>query len=1080
MRKIASLLAVLMLFTALAFGQDRTITGTVTDETGAAVPGASIKIKGTRTGVAADNNGQFRILAKSGDVLLVTGAGLEPIDVTVGASSTINISVKKAVVTGAEVVVTALGIRRTEKALGYAVSKIDPNTVLQKSEPDLLKGLQGKVPGVDIRTTNGAPGASTRIQIRGVSSLSLETQPLIVVDGVPYSNSSLSTGGVSATGNSLANLDPNDIESFNILKGAAAASLYGSRASRGVLVITTKSGSGKKGAKSLNISFKSGASVEKIGNLPDLQNRYGNGAQQRAGFGSNGSWGAQFNQGKVYNANGDVIRTSASGIDSTPAPGTLVNTQTYLGAYPELFYPVVEPNGATVYYTDYQAHPNNVRDMFNTGKLFENSININGGEGNTTFSMTASNVNHLGYVENSGYTRNNISVGGQTKYKNLTLGGNVSFSRSKQKSGVLGGGAAFNQYGRYLIQGRAWDIANMPSQNRAGQPLSYLPGQYISPLWAAYHNVITTWEERVVANMRASYKINNWVTLNYTIGVNTSGIFRDEIYDRFTDGLLTGLIQEDLFRQQELQSTFVAVFTPKVGKDWSLDFKLGNDFNQRISRRQGQSGTEIIVPGLFSITNTKDKSFFADSRGKRRLVGVFADATLGYKNFAFLNVTGRQDRTSTLPYENASYFYPGVSGSVVWTDAFKLKSNWLDYGKIRVGYAKVGNDADPQNGEDLYSLSSVNFLGQPNGSRGGTTFDPLLTPEFTKELEIGTDLSLFKRRVNLDFTWYNKSSTDLIYPIQVPVTTGYSNFFTNLGEITNKGIEIGLNVRPIVTKDFTWDIRGAFTKNKNLVVSLKEGLIRTNVGSLAFIEAGFPFGYLRGTKGARTADGELLIDPTFGWPVETPEPGFIGDPNPDWKLGVTNSLNYKGFSLSAVWDMTKGGDFFSNTIMFLLGRGVTRDTEIGREMGQVVQGVYADPTSIGTATPRALLIGGKTVPNQTRITYNDLFFAAGSNFASTFAINGHDEYTVFDGTVYRLREVTLGYDLPKKITNKLKVSAISIILSGRNLWYNAPNLPKYTNFDPEANSTGNGSIQGIETFSIPTTKRFGLNLNVTF
>jgi TonB-linked SusC/RagA family outer membrane protein len=897
----------------------------------------------------------------------------------------------------------------------------------------------------------------------------LETQPLIVVDGVPFSNSRLETGGVSATGNGLADLDPNDIESFNILKGAAAASLYGSRASRGVLVITTKSGSGKKGAKNLNISYKSGASVERIGNLPDLQNKWGNGAQSRAGFGSNGSWGAKFGLGNVYNANGDVIRISSSGVDTTPGPGS------YVTAYPELFNLV---NG--IYYTDYQAHPNNVRDMFNTGKLFENSININGGEGNTTFSMTASNVNHLGYVENSGYTRNNVSVGGQTKYKNLTIGGNVSFGRSKQRAGVIGGGSAFNQYGRYLIQGRAWDISHMPSQDKAGKPLSYLPGQYISPLWAAYHNIITTWDERTVANLRASYKISNALSINYTFGVNTANVFRDEIYDEFTDGQLLGLIQEDSYRQQEIQSTLVAVFTPKIGKDWSLDFKIGNDFNQNVTRRQGQSGTDLIVPGLFSIANTNTKSFFADDRGKRRLVGTFADATLGYKNFAFLNVTGRQDRTSTLPYENASYFYPGVSGSVVWTDAFKLKSNWLDYGKVRVGYAKVGNDAAPQNGQDIYNLSSSSFLGQPFGTRGGTSYDPTLTPEFTKELEIGTDLSLFKRRINLDFTWYNKSSTNLIYPIDVPVTTGYTRFFTNIGEITNKGIEIGLNLRPVVSKNFTWDIRAAFTKNKNMVVSLVEGLVRTNLSSLAYIEAGYPFGYLRGTKGARDSIGNLLIDPTYGWPLETPEQGFIGDPNPDWKLGVTNSLSYKGFSLSAVWDMTKGGDFFSNTIMFLLGRGVTRDTEEGRESSHVINGVYADPASIGTSTLRPLLIGGKTVPNQTRVTLNDLFFASGSNFASTFAINGHDEYTVFDGTVYRLREVTLGYDLPKKFVKSLKLSAVSFSLSGRNLWYNAPNLPKYTNFDPEANSTGNGSVQGIESFSIPTTKRYGINLNVTF
>jgi TonB-dependent SusC/RagA subfamily outer membrane receptor len=307
----------------------------VIDETGAPVPGASVKIKGTRTGVAADNNGQFRILAKSGDVLLVTGAGLEPTDITLGAASTVSISVKKAIITGTEVVVTALGIRRTEKALGYAVSKVDPNAVLQKSEPDLLKGLQGKVPGVDIRTSQGVPGAATRIQIRGNSSFGLETQPLIVVDGVPYSNESLTTSsqqsGGGAYGSGLANLDPNDIETFNILKGAAAASLYGSRASRGVIVITTKSGSGRKGAKPLNVTYKSSVSIEDIANLPDFQNSYGTGAQNRAGGGSNGSWGGKFGSGFVYDAGGNVVRLSTSGVDSVPAWGG------YLAAYPEIF-----------------------------------------------------------------------------------------------------------------------------------------------------------------------------------------------------------------------------------------------------------------------------------------------------------------------------------------------------------------------------------------------------------------------------------------------------------------------------------------------------------------------------------------------------------------------------------------------------------------------------------------------------------------------------------------------------------------------------------------------------------------------
>jgi TonB-linked SusC/RagA family outer membrane protein len=1078
MRKIASLLTMLMLFTALAYGQDRIITGTVTDETGAPVAGASIKIKDARTGVAADNNGQFRIQAKSGDILVITGASIEPVEITIGSSSTLSISVKKAVVTGTEVVVTALGIRRTEKALGYAVSKVDPNSVLQKSEPDLLKGLQGKVPGVDIRTSQGTPGAATRIQIRGNSSFGLETQPLIVVDGVPYSNDQLTTTsqtlGGTAYGSGLANLDPNDIESFNILKGAAAASLYGSRASRGVIVITTKSGSGKKGAKPLNVTFKSGISAEVISNLPEYQNTYGSGANFDPRTGSNGSWGARFGLGNVYDQDGNILRPSSSGVDSMRAWAT------YLAAYPDLF----DANGNAAY----KAYPNNVKDAFKTGMLYENSISVNGGDANTTLGLTASNVNHLGYVENSSYVRNNLSVGGQTKYKAFTIGGNVSYAKSKQKGGFFGNNqtpGASSQFARTLYMARNWDMYGLPSQDLAGVPLAFVAGNYDHPKWAAYHNVITTNEERIVGGLRVGYKLNSWINVNYNIGVNTANINRVEITDEFSraaSGL--GSIVTDNLRSTELQSTFVVVFNPKVGKDFSLDFKVGNDINQRTSKRQADIGNDLIVPGIFNLSNTVQKSFAADTKNKRRIVGFFGDATLGYKNFAFINVSGRNDRTSTLPYKNASYFYPGVSGSLVWTDAFKLKSNWLDYGKVRVGWAKVGNDAPPNAGEDVFTLSSVNFIGLPYGTLSnllntGVTVDPELTPEFTKELEAGLDLSLFKRRINLDVTAYSKITTDLIYQVSVPSSTGYQAFNTNIGEISNKGVEIGLTVRPIVTKDFAWEVRGAFTKNKNIVEKLVDGLERTPLGGgfaggvSTWLEAGKPFGYLRGQVADRAPDGSLLIDPTTGWIIESVQQGEIGNPNPDYKLGITNGISYKGFSLSAVFDMTKGGDFYSNTIYSLLGRGVTKDNE-DRETLWIIPGVYGNAN-----THQPILSGGKTIPNQTRISTNDLFFT-GVGGVGGFGINSSDEFNVFDGTVYRLREVTLGYSLPKSLVSKLKVSAISLSLSGRNLWFLAPNTPKYVNFDPEVSAYGSSPIQGIELDAAPTSKRFGFNLNVTF
>ncbi len=1075
MRKLVSLLTMLMLFSTIAFNQDRNISGTVKDESGAPVPGASVKIKGTKTGVAADNLGQFRILAKAGDVLLVTATGIEPTESVVGSSNTILISVKNAVASGQEVVVTALGIRRSEKALGYAVSKVDPNTVLQKSEPNVLAGLAGKVPGVDIRGGQGAPGAAVRIQIRGVSSFN-GGEPLIIVDGVPYSNNQVNTTnpftGGGTYGSGFANLDPNDIESINILKGAAAASLYGSRAANGVLLITTKSGNPKNGGKPLTVTYRAGYSQETISGLPEYQNLYGAGANWRVQA-ANGSWGAKFGKGVQYDASGNVIGTSASGIDSIPA----TSWASMFNAYPELF-----PNGRLAY----KANPDNVASLFNTGSLFENSIGLQGGGGNTTFNVTLSNVDQKGYITNSSYKKNNISVGGQTIVGKFTLGSSIAYTRSKQVGGFIGGPQSFiSQWGRTFTMARNWDITGWPSENRAGAQIGFNDGQYTNPVWGAKHNTITSIDDRLVASFRASYKISKSLRIDYNAGVNSYALYRDQIIDKSsyggTDNFL-GTITEVVNRTQEIQSTILVTYTPKIGKDWSLDVKLGNDINQRTSRAQQVVGVNFVIPNLYNLQNTSTQRFSFDNVTRRRLVGMFGEASIGYKNFAFLNITGRQDRTSTLPYKNSSYFYPGVSGSLVWSDAFNLKSNILDYGKIRVGYARVGNDAAPGNTEAIFGLNSQGFQGQSLAARGGSNFDPNLTPEFTREIEIGSEMRFFKRRIGVEVTYYNKKSTDLIYAIGLPQTTGFSSFFTNLGRIRNKGWEAALDLKPIAGKNFQWDVRAIYTKNTNTVEELVKGLTRDVVGGNNWIEPGFPYGYLRGGRSARTEDGQLLINPINGAPFVDPNDQMVGDPNADFKLGITNTLSYKGFQLSVLWDMTQGGDFFSETISAMLGRGVTKDVE-DREKSRVIEGVYGNALPVTGADGKnrytPLLIGGKTVQNQTRITTNDLFFSPGGTGA-TFATNGAYEYQVFDGTVYRLREVVLAYSFPASIIKKLKVSAVTFSLSGRNLWFLAPNVPKYTNIDPDINSVVNGNTQGVDSGGAPSTRRLGVNLNITF
>lgn len=1076
MRKLLSTIWVMVLATAALYAQNsRTVTGKVTDEKSNPIAGAAILVKGTAIGATTKEDGTFSLsIPSSAKTLVVSSVNYLTQELAIQKSNIFSVVMKLNAESLQEVVVTALGIKRQDKSLGYGVAKIDPSTVLQRSEPDVLKSLAGKVPGVDIRSGQGAPGAATRIQIRGVNSFQ-NPDVLIVVDGVPYSNNVVSTSNVfsggGAYGSGIANLDPNDIESANVLKGAAATALYGSRGASGVLLITTKSGAPKKGQKSLNITYRGGYSMENIANIPQFQNDYGAGANWRVQA-SNGSWGGKFGRGVIYDATGNIIGSSASGIDSIPA----TTWATMFASYPELF-----PNGRLAY----KAVPNNVAALFNTGQLFEHSVGLNGGEGSTLFNLTLSNVNQTGYITNTTYKKHNISVGGQTSFGKLTVGATASFAKSRQIGGFIGQAQSFlSQWGRTYTMARNWDIVGWPSENRAGQQIGFNDNQYTNPVWGAWHNVITTDEERTVVTARASYVFSKAFRINYNAGINKVALYRDQIIDKSSYGSadnLLGTLTEVVSQNQELNSTLVAIYTPKIGKDFTLDVKVGNDINQRTSRLQQVQGVNFVIPGLFNLRNTAIQRFSADQVSKRRLAALFADVSIGYKDYAFLNATLRRDQTSTLPYKNATYYYPAVSGSLIWTDALKLKSKVLDYGKIRVGYASVGNDASPQNGEATFGLNSAGFLGQALASRDATTYDINLTPEFTKEFEIGTELRLFKRRVGIDLTYYKKITTNLIYGISLPSTTGFTSYFTNIGEISNEGVEAAIDLKPFAGKNFQWDIRTVYTKNINMVNRLYPGITRAIIGGFNYIEAGMPYGYLRGSYSARTDDGKLLINQSSGMPMLDPNEGMVGNPNPDFKMGITNTFTYKNFQFNFLFDWTQGGSFYSETINGMLGRGVTLDTW-DREKSRIIEGVYANtspvtgPDGLNRFTP--LLVGGKTVPNQTRVTTNDLFFTQGTG--ASFATNGAFEYSVFDGTIYRFRELVVSYSFPMGVVKKLKANAITFSISARNLWYLAPNVPKYTRFDPDINNSISANAQGVETGGAPSSKRFGINLNVTF
>lgn len=1044
LRVLLTLLTALMM--QISFAQQRTVSGTVKDDGGFLIPGVNVVVKGTTNGTQTDIDGKFRIQATPTDVLVFSYIGMKTREMP-AISSTIDITLSDEATELEGVVVTAFGIKRNPKDLGYSVSSIKNTDVTENSEPDLIRAINGKVPGVNVNLSTGVAGAANQITIRGTSSLTGNTQPLIIVDGVAYSNTEVTTSDQTTGGggyeSALSSLDPNNIASINVLKSTAASALYGSRAMNGVIVITTKSGSPGTTNNKLSVTYSNGTYFENIANLPDYQNKYGAGNNFQYNN-VNGSWGPSF-----------------SSLETVPTWSNLVN------AFPGQFQ-------ATQPYT---AKPNNVKDLFRTGTVLENSLNMNysGEEGN--FNLTLSDLDQNGYIPYNTYDRTSFSTGGSFKLKNgLTIGGNMSYSTTKQVGGFFGENqfdGSSSSFARVLFLARDWDF-NLPYEDPITGASVVPNGGYDHPLWSWKHDQIITNTQRTVSGINLAYSFNDNISASYRLGINKYNLDRRQIRDknsRADQGV--GSITTDNFSNEDIESTLLVNFDYELTDKIALAAIVGNNVFQNSTERVGFYGREFSVPDVYSLRNTKNVSSLIDDRTRKRTIGAFADVTLSYDNYLFLNGTARNDWTSTLPTNNRSYFYPSGSLSFLLTEAFKMDSKVLTFAKLRTSYAKVGRDAGAEDISRNFILNNA-FNGNPTVSNPLTLSDLNIEPEFAKEFEVGTDLEFFNRRIMVDFTYYNKDAYNLILPVTVPVSTGYQTLFTNGAAMTNKGVEIGLTLVPVQTDSFKWTWTTNFTKNKNRVTELYPGLERTqlDVNNIAYAIPGQPFGVFYGTKFARDEEGNYLINQTGGGIRQAPELGVIGDPNPDFKVNFINSFTWKGLTLRAQIDWREGGDVSSTTIESLLGRGVTRDTE-DREHTFIIPGFYGD--SDGKAI---LDSNGNKIPNTTQISMNELYFSpSGSN---TFGINSVDEAKIYDGTVYRLRELSLTYDLPSKFLEKTPFGRVSFGIIANNLWYFAPNVPKYTNFDPETTSFGSSNLQGIEVSAAPTAKRYGFRLNVSF
>ncbi|RYU79929.1 SusC/RagA family TonB-linked outer membrane protein [Hymenobacter persicinus] len=1078
-------LLLLSLFLSLAFvgrswAQNKAVSGKVLDAANnEGLPGVSVLVKGTSIGTATNADGNYTLLVPDNATTLVfKQLGYTTEERPIGASKTIDAALSIDSKQLNEVVVTALGISRETRALGYALSEIKSDQVVQKSEPDVLRTLQGKIPGVNIISSSGVPGSSARITIRGNTSLLGNNQPLFVVDGVPYdnrqTNSDNQLSGGAAYSSRTADIDPNNIESLNVLKGGSATALYGSRAANGVIVITTKTGSGRRGAKGVQIGYNTSYSIEKIAGLPDYQNTYGSGSQFNYGL-TNGTWGPRFD--------GRTIDHPYSFAVNNP---NNINKPDVLLGFPEFA-------TATV---PYQAYPNNVKDFFDTGHVFENSVSLAGTSDNATFSAILSRSDNQGMIPNSFFVRNNVSVGGTGHYNKFTVGGNVAYTNSSQQGPQLGANNAIGNssaFSRVLFMPRNMDLQGLPNTNpyNNASVFGWLTGQADNPVWSTINNTYTSRVDRAVLSVNMAYAFKEWLTLTYRGGVNT---YTDARRTTVRPGSVgfggLGNIIEDNIQNTELEQTLLLAFDKNLTEDISLTATLGVNANQRTFSQNSFQGNKIIVFGIDNIANTVEKNSLGADFSKRRLLGILGNATVGYKDWAFLTLSGRNDFSSTLNRNGVigqsgrSFFYPSVEASVVFTEALGLDYSWLSMGKIRANVARTGNDASPYDaGPTRYTVnpefgnnagtSTFPFLGTPGLALSNTISNPALTPEFTRAIEGGLDLDFFKNRIQLMATYYDRLTTNQIAPISRPASTGFLYELTNFGAISNKGVELGLTLVPVDVKGFRWSSTTNFTHNKNIIERLEPGVNAIGIGSYftggarALQVAGRPYGEITGSVAARDEAGNILINPANGFIIRAADPRVIANPNPQFTMGFINSFTYKGLTLSTVIDYRKGGDLYSTTIQQLLGRGVTKDTE-DRDKTVIIKGVYGNPD---TRQPLSDTNGGG--PNRTAITLNDLYFG-------NAAINSADEFSIYDATTVRLREITLGYDVPQKLLAKTPIGNVNISVSGRNLYWYSPNLPKYTNFDPETSTFGASNAQGFEYTNAPSSRRYGVNLRVTF
>jgi TonB-linked SusC/RagA family outer membrane protein len=1046
---------------------DGTIRGRITDEKGDAVPNASVQLEGSTKGVVANSNGEFVITGvKAGNYnLQVSAVGYEDqsVAVTIRDNDETMASVQLKGKTGSmnEVVVTALGISRKERSLGYSTQMVKGDNLTLTKEQNVIGSLSGKIAGVQVTGASGASmGGTQKIKIRGVNSLSGGDQPLIVVDGTPISNANYAGSDKADFGNLAQDINPEDIESVNVLKGATASALYGIRGQYGVIMITTKKG--KKGPKRVDVQFNSAFSIERASNFFPLQNLYGGGSSQ--------TWRTLPNGQKYVDMS--VDESWGPKMDGTEVRHVFS------------FYPQDPEYGQL---RPFVPQPTNIEDYYETGSNLNNGITVTGGNENSTFRLSFNDTRIEGVEPNTWLRRNNLGLSAGldiTSRLNAAVNFNYATNRAQRPS-------QGSEYGaRYMVQWfqRNVDMKRMKNykypdgtflswnlsrpSTTTGEITNFKPLYWNNPYFEVYENPINDERDRVFGDVSLTYQLME--------GLKLSGFIRTDLYTQSIEektafgGRRVPAYANGKYQNREFNYEFLAQYDKKWN-DVTLNANLGgNIYKRKYTEVTGATAGGLIAPNNYTLAASVDRPSISSFLSRKEIRSLYAMASVGFKNTYFIDASVRNDNSSSLPVDNNSYWYPSVSGSFVFTELMKWKP--LSFGKLRLSYAKAGSDLSPYQTAFVYAQGTVYTSTPtiPTLAVPDNLANPNIEPAFANTVEAGIDLQFFKNRLGIDFTYYTQKNKNQILQLDVSGASGYATTTINAGLIENKGIELTLTGTPVKTKNFTWNSTFNLARNRSMVVELAEGLNSYVYGSTSYSSVssylisyvGKPYGSLVGKAYQRDSATGMILLGANNLPLYTDATHDFGTVLPDFTGGFQNSFNIFGFELSAMIDYQFGGQFFSRSKMLLAKTGMASETAATNDKGKNVR----DPLVDGGGYHIYGISAATKLPV-------DAYVDARSYYRTVLGTHVYEEW-LYDASYIKLREIRLGYTFSKDKLGKLPFRSVTVALIARNpamIWQKAPK-----GLDPSELSTGSQSIGWYESGQANTVRSYGINLNVNF